>query len=140
MITEKDIETRLAEILTDAGFNVVANEVDEGYDKPAVFVSVYPSTVTAECSGMEYVTDSIEIKYIPAVETVEQCADTALVIRELFMHKPFDVSDRRLTIQTMEFEIEKYILYVYFDLEYRQLHESDEEYDEMATLQIKGGI
>ena len=31
MITEKDIQTRTAEILADAGFNVVASEVDEGF-------------------------------------------------------------------------------------------------------------
>ena len=42
MITEKDIQKRLAEILTGNGFNVVASEVDEGFDKPAVFVTVYP--------------------------------------------------------------------------------------------------
>ena len=41
MITEKDIQTRTAEILADAGFNVVASEVDEGFLKPAVFVSAY---------------------------------------------------------------------------------------------------
>ncbi len=45
MITEKDIQTRTAEILADAGFNVVASEVDEGFLKPAVFVSAYPSDV-----------------------------------------------------------------------------------------------
>lgn len=36
MITEKDIQTRTAEILANAGFNVVASEVDEGFLKPAV--------------------------------------------------------------------------------------------------------
>ena len=45
MITEKDIQTRTAEILMNAGFNVVASEVDEGFLKPAVFVSAYPSDV-----------------------------------------------------------------------------------------------
>ena len=34
MITEKDIQTRTAEILANAGFNVVASEVDEGFFKP----------------------------------------------------------------------------------------------------------
>ena len=44
MITEKDIKTRIAEILTDNGFNVVASEIEEGFDKPAVFVSVFPAS------------------------------------------------------------------------------------------------
>ena len=51
MITEKDIQTRTAEILADAGFNVVASEVDEGFLKPAVFVSAYPSDVQPLCCG-----------------------------------------------------------------------------------------
>ena len=66
MITEKDIQTRISEILTDAGFNVVASEVEEGFNKPAVFVSVFPADAKLlSCGGAsEEVTDSIEIKYI----------------------------------------------------------------------------
>ena len=73
MITEKDIQTRISEILTDAGFNVVASEVEEGFNKPAVFVSVFPADAKLlSCGGAgEEVTDSIEIKYISALETVE---------------------------------------------------------------------
>ena len=51
MITEKDIQTRTAEILANAGFNVLASEVDEGFLKPAVFVSAYPSDVQPQCCG-----------------------------------------------------------------------------------------
>ena len=40
MITEKDIQTRVAKILTDNGFNVVAGEGIEGFEIPAVFVEV----------------------------------------------------------------------------------------------------
>ncbi len=35
----------------NAGFNVVASEVDEGFLKPAVFVSAYPSDVQPQCCG-----------------------------------------------------------------------------------------
>jgi len=72
MITEKDIQTRTAEILMNAGFNVVASEVDEGFLKPAVFVSAYPSDVQPQCCGgaLEELTVSVELKYISALETV----------------------------------------------------------------------
>ena len=75
MITEKDIQTRTAEILANAGFNVVASEVDEGFFKPAVFVSAYPSDVQPQCCGgaLEELTVSVELKYISALETVEDC-------------------------------------------------------------------
>ncbi len=139
MITEKDIKTRLAEILTAAGFNVVASEVGEGFSKPAVFVNVYPTTVKAEFTAMEHIVDSVEIKYIPAVETVEECADIASKMRQIFMHKTFDIDDRHLTIHEMELDVDKYILYVYFDLEYYQMVENTEEYEKMTELEI-GGI
>ena len=53
MITEKDIQTRTAEILANAGFNVVASEVDEGFFKPAVFVSAYPSPLDVQMHTYE---------------------------------------------------------------------------------------
>ena len=111
MINETEIQTRIAEMLTENGFNVVASEQEEGFQKPAVFVNVYPATVTLEGAAMEHVTDTVEIKYIPSVETVEECAEIAQEMRGIFMYKPFDIKDRHLTIQEIEFDIDKYILY-----------------------------
>ena len=109
MITEKDIQTRTAEILADAGFNVVASEVDEGFLKPAVFVSAYPSDVQPLCCGgaLEELTVSVELKYISALETVEDCIGAYSRIKELFLYPTFDIMDRHLTIHEMNFEIEK---------------------------------
>ena len=141
MINEKDIQTRVAEILTENGFNVIASEVEEGFQKPAVFVNVYPSTVTLEGTSMEHVTDTVEIKYIPSIETVEECADIAQKMRSIFMYKPFDIKDRHLTIQTIEFDIEKYILYVMFELDYYQETPNFyDDYEEMEELILGGDI
>ena len=46
MITVKDIQTRIAKILTDNRFNVIAGEVIEGFERPAVFIQVLPSKIT----------------------------------------------------------------------------------------------
>lgn len=141
MINEKEIQTRVAELLTEKGFNVVASETEEGFKKPAVFVNVYPAAVTLEGTAMEHVTDTVEIKYIPAVETVEECTETAQRFRNIFMYKPFDIKERRLTIQSIEFDIEKYILYTMFDLDYHQETPSIyEEYDGMENLVLGGSV
>lgn len=141
MINEKDIQTRVAELLTENGFNVIASEVEEGFQKPAVFVNVYPATVTLEGAAIEHVTDMVEIKYIPSVETVEECAETAQRIRNILMYKPFDIKDRHLTIQTIEFDIEKYILYVMFELDYYQETPNVyDDYEEMEELILGGDI
>ena len=115
MITEKDIQTRTAEILMNAGFNVVASEVDEGFLKPTVFVSAYPSDVQPQCCGgaLEELTVSVELKYISALETVEDCIGAYSRIKELFLYPTFDIMDRHLTIHEMNFEIEKGAMYVY---------------------------
>lgn len=142
MITEKDIQSRLAEILSDAGFNVVASEIKEGFSKPAVFISVVPSSATLQtCGGAtEEVTDSVEIKYISALETDEDCIDTARRFKELFLYQPFDIADRHITIQTIEFDIENSVLYVYFDIEFTQAVDRGIEYDDMSELILTGGI
>lgn len=142
MITEKDIQSRLAEILSDAGFNVVASEVKEGFSKHAVFISVVPSSATLQtCGGAtEEVTDSVEIKYISALETDEDCIDAAWRFKKLFLYQPFDIADRHITIQTIEFDIENSVLYVYFDIEFTQAVDRGIEYDDMSELILTGGI
>lgn len=138
MITEKDIKTRVGEILTDNGFNVVANEVDDGFDKPAVFVTVYPAGSKLQgCGGAtEEVTASIEIQYISAVETVEDCINAANRIKRIFLYAPFDIADRHLTIDEIEFDIEKQVLYVYFEISFIQPVDTDTEYEEMKEIQL----
>ena len=142
MITEKDIKARLAEILSDAGFNVVASEVKEGFSKPAVFISVVPSSATLQACGgaTEEVTDSVEIKYISALETDEDCIDAAWRFKKLFLYQPFDIADRHITIQTIEFDIENSVLYVSFDIEFTQAVDRGVEYDDMSELIFTGGI
>lgn len=142
MITEKDIQSRLAEILSDAGLNVVASEVKEGFSKPAVFISVVPSSATLQACGgaTEEVTDSVEIKYISDLETDEDCIDVSRKFKELFLYKPFDIADRNITIQTIEFDIENSVLYAYFDIEFTQAVDRGIEYDDMSELILTGGI
>lgn len=142
MITEKDIQTRIAEVLTEAGFNVVASEVDEGFQKPAVFVSVFPASAELMTHGMamEQVTDSVELKYISSVETVEDCVEVTRKFKKLFLYEPLGIQDRRITVQRMEFEVEGAVLYAYFDLSFIQQIDSDEEYEPMEILNLKGGI
>lgn len=142
MISEKNIKARIGEILTENGFNVIASEADEGFSKPAVFVTVYPANAKLlTCGGAtEEVTDSVEIKYISAVETVEDCIETADKIKKIFLYSPFEIQDRRITIQEIEFEIEKNVLYVYFEISFIQAVDRKNEYDDMSELILTGGI
>ena len=137
-ISEKDIQTQICTILTENGFSVIASEAQEGFTKPACFVNVYPSSVSLLNEYMEQMSDTVEIKYIPLVETVEHCAEIAQRIKNIFLYKPFDVKNRHLTIQEMEFDIENQVLYISFNLEYMQETPDTEEYEKISELQIGG--
>lgn len=142
MLTEKDIQTRIAEVLTESGFHVVASEVEEGFRKPAVFISVFPAGAKLlTCGGAtEEVTDSVEIKYISAEETIEDCVTAADKLKRIFLYQPFCIADRKITIQEIEFEVEKTVLYVYFDLSFIQAVDRNESYEGMSELVIRGDV
>ena len=56
------------------------------------------------------------------------------------MYQPFDISDRHLTVEEMEFDIEKTALYVYFDITFIQAVDRNEEYEDMSELVIRGDV
>ena len=140
MITEANIKQRIAEKLKDNGFDVYASEVKEGFSKPAVFVSVLPSNVKLlTCGGAsEEVTDNVEIRYYPSAETEEECISAATRIKNIFFRKQFDIFDRKLTIEEMDFDIEKNVLSVFFDITFIQHIDEYEETEPMESLRMEG--
>ena len=83
-------------------------------------------------------TVTVEIQYISALETVEDCIDATNKIKQIFLYKSFDIQDRHITVDEMEFEIEKTVLYVYFEISLIQAVDNTEEYEEIKDLIIKG--
>ena len=138
MTTEQDIKKIIVNRLKAAKYTVPASETKEGFNKPAVFVTVYPSSITRINTDLEQVTDSVEIRYYPRNETNEECALTAQKMRKLFMYSTLDISDRHFTIETMDLEIEDRVLYVFFDLEYTHAIEQDDDYDIAEILEMEG--
>lgn len=134
-ITETDIQTAIVKKLKDNGLNAFAGEIDEGFTKPAVFVSADVSELTLLCSGMESVTDTVEISCYPANETKIECNIFAEKIRNILAYKALEVNGRYLTIENMRFYREKYVQMVEFDLTYEQICPDDgENYDKMESL------
>ena len=54
------------------GFNVIASEIQEGYPKPAVFVYVYPASITKSGGYLEDDVYSVNIQYIPKSEIAQE--------------------------------------------------------------------
>lgn len=138
--TEKDVQAAIVKVLSESGFNVCASEQEEGFDKPVTFVDVFPSSTKLLSALLEEVTADVEIKYIPSTETVEHLRDTAIDIKNLFLYKPLCVNDRRLTIQQMDFEREKNVLFAFFDISFMQETPNEEEYEPMEALELGGSL
>lgn len=142
IINEFDIKKAISDRLKKNGYNVVASEITEGFQKPAVFVSVLPSNVSLLNSSLEEVTMSIEITYIPKEETYEHCILTAKALKNLLFYNTLDVGARRITISDIDFDIEKnYILKLSSDIVFDQATSFPaEDYDEMEELELGGNV
>ena len=142
IINEFDIKKAISDRLKENGYNVVASEITEGFQKPAVFVSVLPSNVSLLNSSLEEVTMSIEITYIPKEETYEHCILTAKALKNLLFYNTLDVGARRITISDIDLDIEKnYILKLSSDIVFDQATSFPaEDYDEMEELELGGNV
>ena len=139
-IDETDIQKAVVKRLKENGFNVVADDVKEGFSRPAIFVGTYPSEITRLCGGMERVTDVVSMFYYPKAETRVQCMFGANRIRNLFMYRTLDVQNRKFTIEELTNEIdENNVLSTEFELTYEQPIPDDEDYEDAEILYI-GGI
>lgn len=141
MITVKDIHTRVVEILKEQGHLVIATEIQEGFPRPAFFVSALPNTATLQaCSGAsEEITDTVEIRYYSVNETMEELVDAVQELKELFLYQPLRLNGRAFTVHTLEFDVEDNVLSCTFDLTFTQYIERDDEFTPIEDIYI-GGI
>lgn len=127
MITIKDIQAAVSEVLQSGGFSVIASEVQEGFEKPACFIEVLPVSVTLENQFTELVTVGVEIAYHPEIETREELVTNTEKMKQVFLYTPIPVKDRFLSVNEITFDADKSTLIAYFELEYLQETETTEE-------------
>ena len=60
-------------------------------------------------------------------------------LKYLFLYQPLTVNDRKLTVQTIEFERENYVLYAYFAVSFLQEIPVDDDYENIEEIKL-GGI
>lgn len=127
MINVKDVQTAIAKVLTDNNYIVTANEVLEGFAKPTFFVDIMQVSYELQNAYMENVTVGVDIRYIPKVETREECIDKSTILKNLFLYSSLEVVDRKISINAINFDIESKFLIATFEVEYLQDVELIEE-------------
>ena len=136
MITIKDIQTAVSNLLKKNKYSVIASEVKEGFQKPACFIEVFPVSVAAENKFYELVTLGIEISYHPLMETKEELILNAEKLKNIFLYTPIKVKDRFLSVSEITFDSDKSTLIAYFELEFLQeTNTKSASQPKMKTLQ-----
>ena len=138
MIKSPDIRRFIADKLRNAGFTVIASEIQEGYPKPAVFIYVYPSSITKAGGYLEDDVYRVTIQYIPKAEIAQECAEAAEKIRETLMYSTIDIQGRHLTMESMEMTIEDGQLFVMYDIPITQSIDEYDDYDNAETIEMRG--
>ena len=133
MITIKDIQTAVSKKLKDNGYTVFAQEVKEGFEKPACFVDVLPVSAEIQNVYSERITVSIEISYFPSIETREELISAAENLKQIFLYSTIEIKDRFLSVNEITFDYEKPALLTAFNLEY--LQETGVEYPSMPKME-----
>ena len=135
MIELIDIQTSVGKVLQANDYTVIASEVKEGFPKPCCFIEVMPASVAVENKYSELVTVSVEITYIPEIETKEEIIQTAEAFKNIFLYTPIKVKDRFLSVNELIFDTDKAALVTNFELEFYQETEMEaEEFPKMEKL------
>ena len=135
MIELIDIQTSVGKVLQANDYTVIASEVKEGFSKPCCFIEVMPESVAVENKYSELVTVSVEITYIPEIETKEELIQNAEAFKNIFLYTPIKVKDRFLSVNELIFDTDKAALVTNFELEFYQETEMEaEEFPKMEKL------
>jgi len=139
VITIQDLQTSIAKVLTDNGNIVTANEIQEGFQKPTFFIDLFTNSTQIQNQYTVLVNVGVELKYIPSVETNEECILKSEQIKNMFLNSPIAVGDRFLTVNDITFDIENNNLTAYFELEFLQERNiSLQEDEKIQNIEIGG--
>ena len=128
MITIQDLQSAIAKVLTNNGNTVTANDIDDGFQKPTFFIDLFTNSTEVQNQYSELVNVGVELKYIPSIETREECIIKSGQIKDIFFSSPLSVSDRFLTVNDITFELEF--------LQERNI--PVKEYEEIRNIEIGG--
>lgn len=137
MIKSPDVRKYFVEKLKKNGFNVFSSEIQEGFRKPATFLYVYPVKIQLYGNELEDDVYRVSILFIPKNEVMQECTAAAEEIRKIVFYDTADIDGRKITIESMEFEIDNDSLTVDFDVSITQVTERMENvYENTGILEM----
>jgi len=139
LIELKDIQSAIVKRLTDNGNTVTAAEVTEGFAKPTFFINLFTNGTEVQNQFHELVNVGVELKFVPAVETREECVNKSEQVKQMFLRTPLGAKDRFLSINEILFDIDESNLISYFELEFLQERNIQaKEYEKIENIEFGG--
>jgi len=140
MIKLKDIIESVTSIIVANNGVVLSDEVDEGFDRPAYFVNLFPVSIAKDGLWEENVTATVTIDYVPKIETIEECVRVSDILCDVFSGK-LAVCDRKLDIGDVAIISESNILTFSFELDFwRETNNNLPEFENMENLKIREDV
>lgn len=136
MITERDIKRHISDILTDNGYTVLAAETAEGFSRPCMCVDIQPVSVERENEFTAFMTVTCEITYFPHDATREAIISVYEQMRKMFFYPTFDVGDRHITVDRVDYSMEEPNLTVSFELAFYTDIPHTENNETMQEIEI----
>lgn len=139
MITIQELQSAITKVLTDNGNTVTANEIDDGFQKPTFFIDLFTNGTEIQNQFSELVNVGAQLKYVPEIETREECILKSEQIKSMLLNAPLPVSDRFLSIDDITFDLDNSNLIAYFELEFLQERNMPQkEYEKIKSIEIGG--
>ena len=136
----KDLLIALTDVIKENGGEVLSSETDEGFNRPAYFVSILPVSIEKNGQWYEKVTANCQIRYCPKVETDEECVRVADLLCGVFS-EDLHIEGRTLTVGDLVFDIDGYTLTMEFPVEFmRNSSKALEELPYMENIILREEI
>ncbi len=138
MIETGDIERAVADLLKSIGFSVVPVDAEDGFQKPACSIDVFPTGAEAQSWYMEEDSFAVDVAYYPRRETQRELVRAAGAMKRIFLYTPLIIQSRSIDTDRVDFYREGMALHM--EVEYTVVqnpHEEEEQPDGMEFLELE---
>ena len=103
MIETGDIERAVADLLKSIGFSVVPVDAEDGFQKPACSIDVFPTGAEAQSWYMEEDSFAVDVAYYPRRETQRELVRAAGAMKRIFLYTPLIIQSRSIDTDRVDF-------------------------------------
>lgn len=137
MITVAEISAAIAQRLKENGYHVVPMDAEDGFQKPACCVEVFPTSSVLHNFYVEEDTFSVTVLYIPKDETQLELVKTAENLKNAFLYLPIEIAERSIDTEEISFSRDGDILIAEMEYIITQNPHEERTEEDMQYLNLR---